>query len=149
MLPERARLTGVAGESAQRPRGSLESLGSPPMTVMTEETGDPRRRRSPMLGTSVGVPPQGVLQAGDWGATAGGSAGQAGDGLAASVGVCVKAGDAGDWGATNGVQAGDWASKQVTGGSAGSAGVISKGGTGLGVLGLRPEKVLWLLVPAD
>jgi hypothetical protein len=95
------------------------------------------------------VSTQGVLQAlqaGDWGATAGGSAGQAGDGLAASVGVCVQAGD---WGATNGVQAGDWASKQVTGGSAGSAGVISKGGTGLGVLGLGPEKVLWLLVPAD
>ena len=97
------------------------------MTVMTE-TGDPRRWRS--LGTSVGVPPQGVLQAGDWGATAGGSAGQAGDGLAASVGVCVKEGDAGDWGATgatNGVQAGDWASKQVTGGSAGGSAGVTDG----------------------
>ena len=94
------------------------------MTVLTE-TGDPRRWRS--LGTSVGVPPQGVLQAGDWGATAGGSAGQAGDGLAASVGVCVKAGDAGDWGATNGVQAGDWASKQVTGGSAGGSAGVTDG----------------------
>jgi hypothetical protein len=91
------------------------------MTVMTE-TGDPRRWRS--LGTSVGVPPQGVLQAGDWGATAGGSAGQAGDGLAASVGVCVQAGD---WGATNGVQAGDWASKQVTGGSAGGSAGVTDG----------------------
>ena len=29
----------------------------------------------------------------------------------------------------------------------GGLGVISKGGTGLGVLGLGPEKVLWLLVP--
>ena len=34
-----------------------------------------------------------------------------------------------------------------TGGTKLGSGVISKGGTGLGVLGLGPEKVLWLLVP--
>ena len=72
------------------------------------------------LATSSGCRLLGVagVAAGDWGATAGGSAGQAGDGLAASSVPSVGVGDAGDWVTGDWVafvgDAGDWEDWEAT-----------------------------------